>query len=59
MEIKTGVFKKEGIYLYLNKTDFLDFFARRSLEIVYEKFQFRKIATRLEELLRESIVYES
>jgi glycosyltransferase involved in cell wall biosynthesis len=46
------------LYL-LQKTDYLDFFARRSLEIVYEKFHFRKNARRLEDLLRESIVYES
>jgi hypothetical protein len=48
----------EKMEFLVQKTDFLDFFARRSLEIVYEKFQFRKIATRLEDLLRESIVYE-
>jgi glycosyltransferase involved in cell wall biosynthesis len=42
----------------IEKPEVMDFFARRSLEIVYEKFQFRKIAVRLEELLRESIVYE-
>ena len=42
----------------IEKPDYLDFYARRSLEIVYEKFQFRKIAIRLEELMRESIVYE-
>ncbi len=46
------------INFLVDKPDYLDFFARRSLEIVYEKFQFRKIAVRLEELLRESIVYE-
>jgi len=38
--------------------DSCDFCARRSLEIIYEKFQFRKIAIRLESLLRESVVYE-
>jgi|GEM_PF-6039767 len=48
----------ERMNYLIQQTDFLDFFARRSLEIVYEKFQFRKIATRLEDLLRESIVYE-
>ena len=48
----------ERIHFLIQKPDFTDFFARRSLEIVYEKFQFRKIAVRLEELLRESIVYE-
>lgn len=41
-----------------NTTEVRDFFGRRSLEIIYEKFQFRKIAARLEDLLRESIVYE-
>ncbi|MGH9857741.1 MAG: glycosyltransferase family 4 protein, partial [Acidobacteriota bacterium] len=39
----------ERINFLIEKTDYLDFFARRSLEIVYEKFQFRKIAARLEE----------
>ena len=48
----------ERMKFLIEKPDFMDFFARRSLEIVYEKFQFRKIATRLEELLRESVVYE-
>ncbi len=48
----------ERMNFLFEKTDYLDFFARRSLEFVYEKFQFRKIAVRLEELLRESIVYE-
>jgi glycosyltransferase involved in cell wall biosynthesis len=48
----------ERMTFLIQKPDYLDFFARRSLEIVYEKFQFRKIAKRLEDLLRESIVYE-
>ncbi len=48
----------ERMQFLIQKPDYMDFFARRSLEIVYEKFQFRKIAVRLEELLRESIVYE-
>lgn len=48
----------ERMNFLIEKPEVTDFFARRSLEIVYEKFQFRKIAARLEELLRESIVYE-
>jgi glycosyltransferase involved in cell wall biosynthesis len=48
----------ERMNFLIGKPEVMDFFARRSLEIVYEKFQFRKIAVRLEELLRESIVYE-
>ena len=38
----------ERLNFLIEKTDYLDFFARRSLEIVYEKFQFRKVAIRLE-----------
>ncbi|MCI0605722.1 glycosyltransferase [bacterium] len=58
--VKSGDEKElaERIEFLIQKPDYVDFFARRSLEIVYEKFQFRKIAVRLEELLRESIVYE-
>jgi glycosyltransferase involved in cell wall biosynthesis len=41
----------------LNKPDLRDFYGRRSLELIYEKFQFRKIATEVENLLRETIVY--
>jgi len=41
----------------IDHADLRDAFARRSLEIVYEKYQFKKIATRLEDLLRETVVY--
>jgi glycosyltransferase involved in cell wall biosynthesis len=41
-----------------NKPELRDFFGRRSLEIIYEKFHYRKIATRFEDLLRETIVHE-
>jgi glycosyltransferase involved in cell wall biosynthesis len=48
----------ENMDFLLNKPEFFDFFGRRSLEIIYERFQMKKIAARLEDLLRESIVYE-
>ena len=48
----------EALGSLVNKPELRDFFGRRSLEIIYEKFHFRKIATRLEDLLRETIVYE-
>ena len=48
----------EKMDFLVKKPEFRDFFGRRSLEIIYEKFQFRKVVTRLEDLLRESIVYE-
>jgi glycosyltransferase involved in cell wall biosynthesis len=48
----------ERLDFLTNQAEFRDFFGRRSLEIIYEKFHFRKIATRLEDLLRESIVYQ-
>jgi len=48
----------EKMDFLVKKPEFRDFFGRRSLEIIYEKFQFRKVATRLDDLLRESIVYE-
>jgi glycosyltransferase involved in cell wall biosynthesis len=58
--VKSGDEKElaERMNFLIEKPEVTDFFARRSLEIVYEKFQFRKIAVRLEELFRESIVYE-
>jgi glycosyltransferase involved in cell wall biosynthesis len=46
----------EHLDFLVKKPEFRDFFGRRSLEIIYEKFQFRKVVTRLEDLLRESIV---
>ncbi len=49
----------EKMDFLVKKPEFRDFFGRRSLEIIYEKFQFRKVVTRLEDLLRESIVFES
>jgi len=59
--VKAGDHKElaDRMMFLLQKTEYLDFCARRSLEIVYEKFHFRKNAKRLEDLLRESIVYEN
>lgn len=48
----------EKMDFLVKKPEFRDFFGRRSLEIIYEKFQFRKVVIRLEDLVRESIVYE-
>src|SRR5262249_55645640 len=43
----------------INKPEFFDLYGRRSLEIIYEKFQFRKIASQFENLMRESIVCDA
>jgi glycosyltransferase involved in cell wall biosynthesis len=48
----------EAFDLLVKGPELRDFFGRRSLEIIYEKFHYRKIATRFEDLLRETIVYE-
>lgn len=48
----------DRMQLLVEKPDLREALARRSLEIVYEKFQFKKIVGRLEDLLRETIIFE-